>query len=289
MFKKDLLKDKNILVTGGGTGLGKEMATHYAEHGANIFICGRRENVLKETANEIMDKHGVSVNYETLDIRASQDVDNYIDRIFQKSPLDGLVNNAAGNFISPTKDLSPKGFDAIANIVFHGTFYMTHSVGKRWIENNQKGSIISILTTWVWTGSPYVVPSAMSKSGLNAMTQSLAAEWGKYGIKVNAIAPGPFPTKGAWERLNPNGDDGSVMGEVPLGRVGEMNELQNLATFLMADGCDYLTGQTIAIDGAQYLTGCGTFSNLDKLSEEDWEQMRAMIRSSNNKDKADRG
>ena len=196
MFKKDLLKDKNILITGGGTGLGKEMAIHYAEHGANIFICGRRENVLKDTANEIMDNHEVSVDYETLDIRASQDVDNYIDRIFQKSSLDGLVNNAAGNFISPTKDLSPKGFDAIANIVFHGTFYMTHSVGKRWIENNQKGSIISILTTWIWTGSPYVVPSAMSKSGLNAMTQSLAAEWGKYGIKVNAIAPGPFQLKG---------------------------------------------------------------------------------------------
>jgi NAD(P)-dependent dehydrogenase (short-subunit alcohol dehydrogenase family) len=265
------------------------MATHYAEHGANIFICGRRENVLKETANEIMDKHGVSVHYETLDIRASQDVDNYIDRIFQKSPLDGLVNNAAGNFISPTKDLSPKGFDAIANIVFHGTFYITHSVGKRWIENNQKGSIISILTTWVWTGSPYVVPSAMSKSGLNAMTQSLAAEWGKYGIKVNAIAPGPFPTKGAWDRLNPGGDnDSGYMGDIPLQRVGEMSELQNLATFLMADGCDYLTGQTIAIDGAQYLTGGGTFSKLDKLSDEDWEQMRAMIRSSNNKDKANR-
>ena len=289
MFKKDLLKDKRILVTGGGTGLGKEMASHYAEHGANIFICGRRENVLKDTASELEDKYGVSVSYESLDIRASGDVDSYIGRIFDEAPLDGLVNNAAGNFISPTKDLSPKGFDAIANIVFHGTFYITHSVGKRWIEAKHKGSIISILATWVWTGSPYVVPSAMSKSGLNAMTQSLAAEWGKYGIKVNAIAPGPFPTKGAWERLNPSGDDGSVMGEVPLGRVGEMNELQNLATFLMADGCDYLTGQTIAIDGAQYLTGGGTFSNLDKLSEDDWEQMRAMIRSSNDKDKADRG
>ncbi len=289
MFKEDLLKGKRILVTGGGTGLGKEMASHYAEHGADIFICGRRENVLKDTALELEDKYGVSVAYESLDIRASKDVDDYISRIFDVAPLDGLVNNAAGNFISPTKDLSPKGFDAIANIVFHGTFYITHSVGKRWIETKHKGSIISILATWVWTGSPYVVPSAMSKSGLNAMTQSLAAEWGKYGIKVNAIAPGPFPTKGAWERLNPNGDDGSVMGEVPLGRVGEMNELQNLATFLMADGCDYLTGQTIAIDGAQYLTGGGTFSNLDKLSEEDWEQMRAMIRSSNNKDKADRG
>lgn len=288
MFKNDLLKNKRILITGGGTGLGKEMATHYAEHGADIFICGRRENVLKDTAAEIEDKYDVKVSYESLDIRASQDVDNYIQRIFDDGPLDGLVNNAAGNFISPTKDLSHKGFDAIANIVFHGTFYMTQSVGKRWIESNHKGSIISILATWVWTGSPYVVPSAMSKSGLNAMTQSLAAEWGKYGIRVNAIAPGPFPTKGAWERLNPNGEDGSIMGENPMGRVGEMLELQNLATFLMADGCEYLTGQTIAIDGAQYLTGGGTFSNLSKLSEDDWEQMRNMIRSSNNKDKADR-
>ena len=289
MFKEDLLKGKRILVTGGGTGLGKEMASHYAQHGADLYICGRRENVLKDTATEIEDKYSVKVNYETLDIRASSDVESYIDRIFQDGPLDGLVNNAAGNFISPTKDLSHKGFDAIANIVFHGTFYITHSVGKRWIEQTRKGSIISILTTWVWTGSPYVVPSAMSKSGLHAMTQSLAAEWGKYGIKVNAIAPGPFPTKGAWDRLNPGGDnDSDFMGSVPVGRLGEMNELQNLATFLMADGCDYLTGQTIAIDGAQYLTGGGTFSGLDKVSEEDWEQLRAMIRSSNDKDKANR-
>lgn len=289
MFKDNLLKGKRILVTGGGTGLGKEMASHYGQHGADLYICGRRENVLKDTASEIEDKYGVNVTYETLDIRASADVEGYIDRIFQEAPLDGLVNNAAGNFISPTKDLSHKGFDAIANIVFHGTFYITHSVGKRWIEQKIKGSIISILTTWIWTGSPYVVPSAMSKSGLHAMTQSLAAEWGKYGIKVNAIAPGPFPTKGAWDRLNPGGNnDSDFMGSVPVGRLGEMNELQNLATFLMADGCDYLTGQTIAIDGAQYLTGGGTFSNLDKVTEEDWEQLRAMIRSSNNKDKADR-
>jgi NAD(P)-dependent dehydrogenase (short-subunit alcohol dehydrogenase family) len=288
MFKKDLLKNKRILVTGGGTGLGKEMASHYAEHGAELYICGRRLNVLEETANELKEKFNAKVHFETLDIRASEDVDDYIERIFEEGPLDGLVNNAAGNFISPTKDLSHKGFDAIANIVFHGTFYITHSVGRRWIDLGHKGSIISILTTWVWTGSPYVVPSAMSKSGLNAMTQSLAAEWGKYNIKVNAIAPGPFPTKGAWDRLNPGGNDEGSMGSVPLGRVGEMVELQNLATFLMADGCDYLTGQTIGIDGAQYLTGGGTFSALDKLSDDDWEQMRAMIRSSNNKDKADR-
>ena len=288
MFKKDLLKNKRILITGGGTGLGKEMAIHFAKHGAVLYICGRRENVLKETADEISKKYSTKVNYQTLDIRASKDVDDYVQSIFEESPLDGLVNNAAGNFISPTKDLSHKGFDAIANIVFHGTFYMTHSVGKRWIESSCKGSIINILTTWVWTGSPYVVPSAMSKSGINAMTKSLAAEWGKYGIKVNGIAPGPFPTKGAWERLNPENNDGDMMSTVPLGRVGEMSELQNLATFLMADGCDYLTGQTIGIDGAQYLTGGGTFSQLDKLSDEDWENMRKLIRDANNKDKANR-
>ena len=289
MFKNDLLKDKRILVTGGGTGLGKEMASHFAKHGAELYICGRRENVLQDTANEIIDKYKTNVHYQTLDIRASKDVEDYIESIFDNAPLDGLVNNAAGNFISPTKDLSHKGFDAIANIVFHGTFYITHSVGKRWIEHKHKGSIINILATWVWTGSPYVVPSAMSKSGIHAMTQSLAAEWGKYGIKVNGIAPGPFPTKGAWERLNPgNNNDDGMMSTVPMGRVGEMIELQNLATFLMADGCEYLTGQTIGLDGAQYLTGGGTFSQLDKLSDEDWENMRKLIRNANNKDKADR-
>ena len=289
MFKNDLLKDKRILVTGGGTGLGKEMASHFAKHGAELYICGRRENVLQDTAKEIIDKYKTNVHYQTLDIRASKDVEDYIESIFDNAPLDGLVNNAAGNFISPTKDLSHKGFDAIANIVFHGTFYITHSVGKRWIEHKHKGSIINILATWVWTGSPYVVPSAMSKSGIHAMTQSLAAEWGKYGIKVNGIAPGPFPTKGAWERLNPgNNNDNGMMSTVPMGRVGEMIELQNLATFLMADGCEYLTGQTIGLDGAQYLTGGGTFSQLDKLSDEDWENMRKLIRNANNKDKADR-
>ena len=288
MFKDNLLENKRIFITGGGTGLGKEMAIHFAMHGAELFICGRRENVLSETANEISETYSTKVNYQTLDIRASKDVDDYIESIFEISPLDGLVNNAAGNFISPTKDLSHKGFDAIANIVFHGTFYMTHSVGKRWIELGHKGSIVNILTTWIWTGSPYVVPSAMSKSGIHAMTQSLAAEWGKYGIKINGIAPGPFPTKGAWDRLNPDSNDDGMTNTVPLGRVGEMEELQNLATFLMADGCDYLTGQTIGLDGGQYLTGGGTFSQLDKLSDEDWENMRKLIREANNKDKADR-
>ena len=194
MFKDDLLKDKRILVTGGGTGLGKEMVTHFAKHGAQVYICGRRGNVLEDTANELKEKYGVDIKHEPLDIRSPQDVDDYIGRIFEEGPLDGLVNNAAGNFISPTKDLSSRGFDAIANIVFHGTFYVTHSVGKRWIENKCKGSIISILATWVWTGSAYVVPSAMSKTGLDAMTKSLAVEWGPYGIRLNSIAPGPVNT-----------------------------------------------------------------------------------------------
>ena len=290
MFKEGLLKGKRILVTGGGTGLGKEMAIHYASLGADIVICGRRLNVLEETADEIKSNHNVDVLAQSLDIRSPQDVDDFIDQIFATKPLDGLVNNAAGNFISPTKMLSPRGFDAIANIVFHGTFYVTHSVGRRWIESGHKGNIISILATWVWTGSPYVVPSAMSKSAINAMTKSLAVEWGPYNIRVNAIAPGPFPTEGAWARLSPKGDldNDSSYSAIPLGRVGEMSELQNLASFLMADGCDYLTGQTIAIDGAQYITGGGTFSGLSKLKDSDWEEIKSMIKSTNEKDKANR-
>ena len=200
------------------------------------------------------------------------------------------MNYAAGNFISPTKDLSPRGFDAIANIVFHGTFYVTHAVGTRLIELQHKASIVSILATWVWTGSAYVVPSAMSKTGLDAMTKSLAVEWGPYGIRLNAIAPGPFPTEGAWARLSPNGElsESSYEKSIPLGRAGEMEELQNLATFLLADGCEYLTGQTIGLDGAQYLTGGGTFSNLSEVTDDQWSEIRNAIRKTNNKDKKDR-
>ena len=291
MFQEDLLKGKRILVTGGGSGLGKEMSRYFLKYGAEVLICGRRVSVLEDTAKELMDEQGGSVKCYGLDIRGAQDVDNTINEIFEEAPIHGLVNNAAGNFISRTQDLSHRGFDAIASIVFHGTFYVTNAVGKKWLEQNIKGSIISILATWVWTGSPFVVPSAMSKSALNTMTKSLAVEWGPHGIRINAIAPGPFPTEGAWARLSPKGaldDESSSMSTIPMGRVGEMSELQNLATFLMADGCEYLTGQTIALDGAQYLSGGGTFSQLSKMSEDDWADIRSMIKKTNDSDKQKR-
>ncbi len=292
MFKENLLKGKHILVTGGGTGLGKEMATHFASLGADIAICGRREDPLKETANSLTDKFGINAYYETLDIRSPQDVEGFVENVFNIKPLTGLVNNAAGNFISPTHKLSSRGFDAISNIVMHGTFYVTHSVGQKWIAQQLPGSILSILATWIWTGSAYVVPSAMSKSAIHAMTMSLAVEWGPKNIRVNAIAPGAFPTKGMTARLDPNGsmmsEGADVSKSIPMGRVGKMEELQNLASFLMSDGCDYLTGQSIAIDGAQHLSGGGTFSSLASVSDEDWDNIRSAIQQTNAKDKQDR-
>jgi NAD(P)-dependent dehydrogenase (short-subunit alcohol dehydrogenase family) len=295
MFRADLLKGKRILVTGGGTGLGKEMADEYAKLGATVYICGRRGPVIEETAQELSKTNNARVVGLECDIRVADAVDDMMTRVFNEGPLDGLVNNAAGNFISRTKDLSPNGFNAIANIVFHGTFYVTLAAGKRWIEKKHKANVISILTTWVWNGGPFTVPSAMSKAGINVMTKSLAVEWAQHGIRLNAIAPGPFPTKGAWERLNPGNMRGSAMGSEtdssagnPMGRVGEMKELRNLATFLMADGCDFLTGETIAIDGGGFLAGGGNFSQLSKLGDSDWEAIRNMIKTTNEKDRAKR-
>jgi len=288
MFKEGLLKGKRILVTGGGTGLGREIAAKYVALGAEVWIAGRRGAVLEQTAKEL----GGDVRTHAIDIRDASAVDAMVQRIWDEAgPLHGLVNNAAGNFISPTKDLSPNGFNAIANIVFHGTFYVTHAVGKRWIAGGHKGSVVSILVTWVHTGSPYVVPSAMSKAGLHVMTKSLAVEWGRFGIRLNAIAPGPFPTEGATKRLRPGSggfEDTTHMN--PMRRVGRMEELQNLATFLMADGCEWLSGETIVLDGAGMLaTGSGGyFLQLDKMSDADWDKARAMIKAQNDKDRAGR-
>ncbi len=293
MFKDGLLKGKRILITGGGTGLGEVMTEAYAQLGADVYICGRRAGVVAETAKRITDATGSKVTGIGCDIRVSEAVDDMIARIWEEGPLTGLVNNAAGNFISRTKDLSPKGFNAISDIVFRGTFYVTLACGKRWIAAGQKASVISILTTWIWNGGPFTVPSAMAKAGVNIMIKSLATEWGPNGIRLNAIAPGPFPTKGAWERLSPQSSGGGtdlsdIGGRIPLGRNGKMEELANLATFLMADGCEYLTGQTIAIDGAMHLGGSGNFSGLARLGDEQWDAISREIRAANEKDKAKR-
>jgi len=290
MFQPGLLKGKRILVTGGGTGLGREIAAKYLELGAELFICGRRKAVLDKTAAELTAAHGGSVKTLACDIRDPAAVDAMVQAIWDDGgPLAGLVNNAAGNFISRTEDLSPRGFDAIADIVMHGSFYVTHAVGKRWIAGKNKGSIVSIVVTWVWSGSPFVVPSAMSKAGVHVMTQSLAVEWGRHGIRLNAIAPGIFPTEGAGKRLAPGRDfRDEAVAVNPMGRTGQMQELQNLAAFLMADGAEFLTGQTIAIDGGANLVNGGSFNELFKWTDADWARAREAIKAQNEKDKAQR-
>jgi len=292
MLKNGILKGKRILVTGGGTGLGEVMTEAYAQLGATVYICGRRKPVLDETAKKISDDTGSTVKGIACDIRVAEAVDDMVAEIWADGgALTGLVNNAAGNFISRTKDLSPRGFNAIADIVFRGSFYVTLACGKRWIEEEKKASVISILTTWIWNGGPFTVPSAMSKAGLNIMTKSLAQEWGPNGIRLNAIAPGPFPTKGAWERLNPaasGNTEAAARMTAGIARNGEMVELANLASFLMADGCEYLTGQTIAIDGGMHLAAGGNFARLASLGDAEWEAIRGQIRSANDKDKAQR-
>jgi len=290
MFKDHLFAGKRILVTGGGTGLGKAMAERFLTLGAEIFICGRRKSVCDETAAELMKQHGGAVHTYGVDIRDSAAVDAMVEDIFKSGPLTDLVNNAAGNFISRTEDLSPRGFDAIANIVMHGTFYVTHAVGKRWIAGHTRGNVVSIVVTWVRNGGPFVVPSAMSKSAIHAMTMSLAAEWGRYGIRLNAIAPGEIPTEGMSKRLNPTETPGArTAARNPMGRVGTLEELQNLATFLLSNGCDWLNGETIAMDGGQALATGGSFYELRAWGDGDWQKARDAIKSQNTQDKAARG
>lgn len=290
MFRPGLMESERILVTGGGTGLGREMTEAFLKLGATVYICGRRQNKLDETAQELMAEHGGKVVGIACDIRDADAINTMIDQIWADGPLTGLVNNAAGNFISRTEDLSVNGFNAIADIVFRGTFYVTHNVGKRIIAEKGRCNVLSILTTWVWNGSAFVVPSAMSKSAINTMTQSLAVEWGRHNMRFNAIAPGLFPTKGMSARLSPGGRGGNSNNEInPMGRHGEMHELANLAVFLMGPGAEYVNGQTIAIDGAGYQATGGTFwSTLQGLGDAEWEGLRAMIKGTNAADKADR-
>jgi len=299
MFRDDLLKGKRILVTGGGTGLGRSMAEKYLQLGAELYLCGRRKLVLDETAAQMMSAWGGSVKTFGVDIRDAAAVDAMVEEIFAEGPLTGLVNNAAGNFISPTEALSPRAFDAIASIVFHGTFYVTNAVGRRWVEAAKRAggwnppapmkSVVSIITTWVENGGPYVVPSAMSKAGIATMTRSLAVEWARYGVRLNAIGPGEIPTEGMSKRLSPGEEPGARSRQFnPQKRPGEMSELQNLATFLMADGCDWLTGQLLHMDGGNYLATGGTFYALRDWTDEMWMQARARIEAQNAKDRAQR-
>ena len=293
MFAPGLMAGQKILVTGGGTGLGRSMAEAFAVLGAEIIIWGRRGAVLDEAAAEISAATGAKVSAMAVDIRNGGAIDEAMQTVFDAGPLTGLVNNAAGNFISPTEDLSPNAFNAIASIVAAGTFNTTVAAGKRWIDAGLPGNILSIVTTWVWTGGPFTVPSAMSKAGVAVMTQSLAQEWGPKGIRANAIAPGPFPTKGAWERLMPaplaaKTGAGSGAGSIPLRRMGVHSELNNLAVFLMAPGCEYLTGAVIPLDGGQWLASDGNFHSLSALDSDDWGTIRESIQATNAKDRANR-
>jgi NAD(P)-dependent dehydrogenase (short-subunit alcohol dehydrogenase family) len=278
IFDPMVLDGKRILITGGGTGLGRGVATRLVAHGAQVHLWGRREAVLAEAAAEISDGRPGTVHYQTVNVRDFELVAAAADEIWdQHGPLTGLLNNAAANFIAPTVSLSPRAFEAVTSTVMTGSFNTTLAVGRRWIAEGLPGSVLSNLTTWVWSGSAFVVPSAMAKAAVHAMTMSLAVEWGPHGIRLNALAPGPIPTDYAWEMLNPT--DKSSVGatqsdQIPLRRSGTIAELANLTIFAFSDACDYLTGETIAMDGAQRLAGPNTFAGLSGMSDQDWAQAR---------------
>lgn len=287
MFKPGLLRGQRILVTGGGTGLGLQMGEAFLALGADLYICGRREAVLQEAADDLRSRHGGRVTALGCDLRSAESVEQMVGRIFDEGPLTGLVNNAAANFISRTEDISARGFDAIASTVFRGTFLATLECGKRWLAGGHRGSVLSIVASWVWNGSAFTVPSAMSKAGVHVMTQSLAVEWANRGIRLNAIAPGVFPTEGMTARLDPTG---KVLDprRNPMQRHGHMSELANLAVYLMAPGSEYVNGQTIAIDGAQYQATGGNFASLTDWSAEEWIAARRSIETRTSADKAAR-
>ncbi len=274
MFVSDLLADKCYLITGGGSGLGQKMARQICSLGGKVVICGRREKALQETASMVNDQFPDTVTWYTLDIRDPEAVEAVVDRIWDKSPIDGLINNAAGNFLARTETLSHRAVDAVVNTVLHGTAYMTLALGKKWIELNRPGNVLSIVTTYAWTGSAYVVPSAMGKAGVLAMTRSLAVEWGPKGIRLNAIAPGPFPTEGAWQRLVPTKKLADIWEQRnPLGRTGDHAELMNLVAYLLADESTYINGEVITIDGGEWLAGAGQFNFASQLSEDEWDEI----------------
>ena len=280
MFQADLLKDKVILLTGGGTGLGRAMGERFVELGAKLAICGRRQEVAEQTAAEIARVKGGETFATRCDVRQADQVEALMDAVIGRfGRIDVLVNNAAGNFISPTERLSARAVDAVLGIVLHGTFYCSLTLGKRWIEQGQPGTMLNIVTTYAWTGSGYVVPSAAAKAGVLALTRSLAVEWGRYQIRQVAIAPGPFPTEGAWTRLMPRSDiEGRFIQTNPLGRVGHLTELTNLAAYLISDGAGYINGEVVTIDGGEWIYGAGEFNRLSDLTSEEWDEIATLTR-----------
>jgi len=287
MFKNKELQDKVIVVTGGGSGLGKSMSQYFLTLGAKVVITSRNFDKLSKTQNDLIKLTGGEVLPIACDIRHYEEVENMLSKTLDKfGKVDCLLNNAAGNFISPTERLSSNAFDTILDIVLKGTKNCTLSFGKHWIKTNQKAAtILNIITTYAWTGSGYVVPSAAAKAGVLAMTRSLAVEWAKYGIRMNAIAPGPFPTEGAWDRLLPGElkEKFDVSKKVPLRRVGEHQELANLAAYLLSDYSAYINGEVITIDGGEWLQGAGEFNMLEKVPKELWDMLEMMIRSKKEK------
>jgi NAD(P)-dependent dehydrogenase (short-subunit alcohol dehydrogenase family) len=280
MFQADLLQDKVILVTGGGTGLGRAMGERFLELGAKLAICGRRQEVAEQAATDMARRSGGETFATRCDVRQADQVEAMMNAVIERfGRIDVLVNNAAGNFISPTERLSTRAVDAVLGIVLHGTFYCTLALGKRWLEQGQSGTMLNIVTTYAWTGSGYVVPSAAAKAGVLALTRSLAVEWGPHDIRQVAIAPGPFPTEGAWTRLMPRQDiQEQLLHTNPLRRVGQMAELTNLAAYLISDAAGYINGEVVTIDGGEWIGGAGEFNKLSELTSQEWDEIAALTR-----------
>lgn len=284
MFKNDELKGKTILVTGGGTGLGRSMTKYFMELGANLIICSRKQEVIDATAKELRKETGGKILAVACDVRKPMEVEKVMEAgIAEFGEINGLVNNAAGNFISPTERLSTKAFDVIVDIVLKGSYNCTLLLGKYWIEKKIPANILNIVTTYSWTGSGFVVPSAIAKAGVLTLTRSLAAEWAKYKIRSNAIAPGPFPTQGAFSRLFPEGlkEELDPLKRIPLKRYGEHQELANLAAYLMSDFSAYVNGEVVTIDGGEWIYNAGEFTGLDAVPKEMWDIIEQQVRNKN--------
>jgi len=281
MLQADSLKNKVIVVTGGGTGLGKSMSQIFLQLGAKIVITSRKMDVLEQTAKELELLTNGEVLPVACDVRDYRQVDELLQKSIERfGRVDGLLNNAAGNFVSPTERLSPKAFDVVVDIVLKGTYNCVLTFGKYWIDNDIPATVLSIVTTYASTGSGYVVPSACAKAGVVALTKSLAVEWAKYNIRFNAIAPGPFPTEGAWSRLFPGNVAASFDPEkrIPLKRFGKHEELANLSSYLLSDYSAYMNGEIVTIDGGEWLKGAGEFNGLDVVSKEEWDEIEKTIR-----------